>query len=771
MSSTQTQYTVKVPLNPVSFPTTDKVVIWDASEGKFNLGSNSDCTKWEYNTGTTEVGISQYQVRFNNSTIASSTEIYIHKDALNGSNNWSDYFIKLTKTLCCTLTVKIPGVDDDYIVFDYNSSGSTFNGTYLKFLVSDTFAAPLVNDSNFTINNGEPLCLNFDLYRCENTLSPAGDTGTTENVPCEEYYQYSATTLNPISGSSDSDIFDITLLGNDGQGQFTLGLTGGTANSISIGDTVFLYITYTTYWGQQLSVPNIVNNMSLLFNGWNSNSTQTTGESLTLSTTQNPVFDDTNGYMVVECQVTDLTNGLSSGLNDLSKWCLTISEIPHPEEVCRGIYFQSIVNPNTWTASAFGSDISINGQPTIAGTLLNTIGGAGIITQLSNEIVCELPQGIYAFAQFDSNGDDTSSFWNSVIPGDVIRYKYIYDANYTSEGDYLDIHVFNIQTYTDTNGDEIYTVYGGIIDSFFDTPNDCSDAFNKPDNLICVNRIGYQELASLINNGYNGSISSLSSLRPSNNGEVSVDNSDIESITTLKIKNLDNVSSDFSTIFRTDISEVTLNYNKRKITYSVTGQTYNNGTDDVELNLGNIVYNGFTFTGGTIGYDYTTLVLDYSIFLTFDYTTVITPNSNSLVTSNGTSTSVVAKTAMTYDDQILTLNTDIKNYGDFYQRSSVIDITSDGTHTVHSIPSSSGNGFSFVYYVIEKTSGALRAGNVLVGTDGTNITYTDNSTPDAGGNTNDIEFKARLNLGNVNLDASVTNSTTWVVKIKSEILF
>ena len=35
--STETQYTVKVPLNPTGFPETDRVVIWDESEGRFNI--------------------------------------------------------------------------------------------------------------------------------------------------------------------------------------------------------------------------------------------------------------------------------------------------------------------------------------------------------------------------------------------------------------------------------------------------------------------------------------------------------------------------------------------------------------------------------------------------------------------------------------------------------------------------------------------------------------------------------------------------------------
>ena len=772
MSSTVTQYTVKVPLNPLGFPSTNRNVIWNSSEGKFNLSdsSGSNCTKWIYDSVTTPGGISQYEVRFNNSDLTLATEIYVHKDSFDGSNDWSDYFSKLVKTLCCTLTVRIPTNENDFIVYDYDSSGSSFNGTYLTFSVSDTWAAPLVTDSNFTVSSGDTLCLDFDLFRCENTLSPGGDTGTTENVPCNDYFQYSATTLSPISGSNDPDIFNITLPGNGGDGQFTLGIPSGTVNTLTVGDTVYLYITYTNYWGDNAISINFDYNQSLLFTGWNNNSTQTTGESIVINTTQPPTFNNTDGYLVIQGTVQELTSGLSNGLDNLSKWCLDVHDLPPAEDdICRGTYVQSIVNPNDWTTTLFSSNIAVDGTILTNDTLLNTIGGAGLFQNFANEIICELPQLVFGFSRYDSLGDDTSGFWLTVIPGDIVRYKFLYNSAYLSEGDYVDLHVSMIQTYGDINGDEVYVVYGSVIDSYFAPPNNCSSVFNKPENIVCVNRVGFQQL--IPQEGYNGSISSLSSTRPSSNGEVSVDNSDIKSITTLKLYEVDNASSNFANILRTGISKVTLNYNKRSITYSVTGQTYNSGTNDVEFNLGGIEYDGFTLTGGTTGFSFTTLVVDYSVFVTFEYATVLDPNSTSLVVSDGSSTTVTAKTAMTYDDQILLLNTDVKQIGDSYQRSVTTELNSNGTHVIQTIPSVSGNGFNFNYYVNEKTSGGLRSGNVMAGTNGTVITYTDNSTPDVGGSTRDIEFTVTLNSGNVILSAVVTNSTTWVVKIKTEILF
>jgi hypothetical protein len=174
--ATETQYTVKVPLNPTGFPSTDKVVIWDTSEGMFNLSDvagGSSCIKWYYDTTTTPGGIASTNVRFNNTDITGATEIYIHKDALSGSNDWSSYFNKLTKHYCCTLTVSTPDNPNHYIVFDFDKDNSLWTGTYLKFVVSGSVSAPLVNDSDFpTLSVRDELCLSFDLFLCEPVKNP-----------------------------------------------------------------------------------------------------------------------------------------------------------------------------------------------------------------------------------------------------------------------------------------------------------------------------------------------------------------------------------------------------------------------------------------------------------------------------------------------------------------------------------------------------------------------------------------------------------------------
>ncbi len=45
----------------------------------------------------------------------------------------------------------------------------------------EEFSAPLVNDSYFTgLTDGQELCLDFDLFRCENLQTPGGGGGPRE---------------------------------------------------------------------------------------------------------------------------------------------------------------------------------------------------------------------------------------------------------------------------------------------------------------------------------------------------------------------------------------------------------------------------------------------------------------------------------------------------------------------------------------------------------------------------------------------------------------
>lgn len=152
-----------------------------------STGTTSDnCTKWFYNTGTTATGISTGQIRFNNSNITGATEIYIHKDSGSGSNNWYGYFKKLVESLCCTLKIRIPNGEHNYLIYDFDDENSTLENDYLKFVVSNIWGAPLLNDSDFiTLFNNDELCIEFDLFECvkyQKTVDVDVNTNGNHNI-------------------------------------------------------------------------------------------------------------------------------------------------------------------------------------------------------------------------------------------------------------------------------------------------------------------------------------------------------------------------------------------------------------------------------------------------------------------------------------------------------------------------------------------------------------------------------------------------------------
>jgi hypothetical protein len=64
----------------------------------------------------------------------------------------------------------------------------------------------------------------------------------------------------------------------------------------------------------------------------------------------------------------------------------------------------------------------------------------------------------------------------------------------------------------------------------------------------------------------------------------------------------------------------------------------------------------------------------------------------------------------------------------------------------------------------------MRAGVVMSVWDATSATFTDNSTPDLNGSTEEISFTVTNDGTNVSLNAVVT-SGTWEVKVGTRIIF
>jgi hypothetical protein len=115
----------------------------------------------------------------------SATEIYISFTANTGPTNiWSDYFFKLVYGgFCCHLTVSNPNSEDQYLVFDFDNTSSTYESAdgYLKFVASTTWANPLIDDPTFTTySDRTDICLSFDFFRCpSSTPGSSGTSGTS----------------------------------------------------------------------------------------------------------------------------------------------------------------------------------------------------------------------------------------------------------------------------------------------------------------------------------------------------------------------------------------------------------------------------------------------------------------------------------------------------------------------------------------------------------------------------------------------------------------
>jgi len=672
--ATQTQYTVKVPLNPTSLPSTDKIVVWNVSEGRFNLSDGeSQCVRWEYSTSTTPTGISVGQVRFNNSNIESATEIYIHIDAVSGSNDWEDYFTKLVRTLCCTLTISKPNNPDDYVIFDYDSENSVLFGSYLKFAVSNVWAAPLVSDGGFTtLNDRDELCLSFDLFRCENTNTPGGGGGEVTQ-PCYSYWQYSATTLSAVTSVNDVDINDFTLGGNGGNGQFTIGLTGDTLSTytLSVGDPIFIHITESNYWGDPANAMDIDSSSQVILTQWNSNGTSTTGEQIIIETSSF-LFSQNNGYVVFGGEITQITSGLSSGISDGSFFCIEVFDITHPstEDItCDGYTFRMGVFDidGSINLESTNNEYQFDGTEISNGDAIGDVAGGGIYAatwSLNYDGYGLCPPFNYKqflFAQTDNNGNDTSSFFENLVVGDKFRYLCLYDDVVNSAGDYITVEIIqDVTTSTDTSGNTFYILKGLVLLDESDIIN-CTLFFSKPNNLICVNEVsqiaqsppppGSDEIPYIVER-----IGSFE--RPTVTGSTSIESSDITSLsgTTLRVTNIDSTGTNNTNRITSTISYVTMSYLGCEITYEVDSQV-SAGTNPTyeEITLGDIVTNGFNSPRG-VKYSASTISTGTSMNIRFDTSAsnvVINPGEDRLTTSNGSTNKVVAQPNLKFSGDVL----------------------------------------------------------------------------------------------------------------------
>ena len=101
----------------------------------------------------------------------------------------------------------------------------------------------------------------------------------------------------------------------------------------------------------------------------------------------------------------------------------------------------------------------------------------------------------------------------------------------------------------------------------------------------------------------------------------------------------------------------------------------------------------------------------------------------------------------------------VVNDGSIKQNSISVSGMTTGTTNVMVISKTSCNALFFDYFVKETGTSAYRSGTVMCVQDGTNVSYTDNSTPDLNASTNGITLSTQISSGNVVLVATITSGT------------
>jgi hypothetical protein len=124
---------------------------------------------------------------------------------------------------------------------------------------------------------------------------------------------------------------------------------------------------------------------------------------------------------------------------------------------------------------------------------------------------------------------------------------------------------------------------------------------------------------------------------------------------------------------------------------------------------------------------------------------------NVLTVQNGTGTN----TLQVQGDGKLTLN------GPIVLNTSSSSGLTTGTTSIVSFTASAGNGAYFDYH-LSGFSNERRTGTIMSTWNGSNVAFTDTSTPDLNGSTRAIEFNVAVITGNVTLQSVVT-SGTWSV--------
>jgi hypothetical protein len=171
--STETQYTVKVPLNPTGFPETDRVVIWDESEGRFNISKGFNCQlQYKWSTLGLSSSVPQQTLLLSTGSFSAST-VFSNFVGLSYTgypgNDYTNYLSGITSAYFLITQLTDP---DYYVAFQGNLLTQNSTQTVFK-IVDSTFSSSSPIGSG-TPANDEILCVSINPINVNNTTGSTG---------------------------------------------------------------------------------------------------------------------------------------------------------------------------------------------------------------------------------------------------------------------------------------------------------------------------------------------------------------------------------------------------------------------------------------------------------------------------------------------------------------------------------------------------------------------------------------------------------------------
>ena len=171
--STETQYTVKVPLNPTGFPETDRVVIWDESEGRFNISKGFNCQlQYKWSTLGLSSLVPQQTLLLATGSFSAST-VFSNFVGLSYTgypgNDYTNYLSGITSAYFLITQLTDP---DYYVAFQGNLLTQNSTQTVFK-IVNNTFSSSSPIGSG-TPANDEILCVSINPINVNNTTGSTG---------------------------------------------------------------------------------------------------------------------------------------------------------------------------------------------------------------------------------------------------------------------------------------------------------------------------------------------------------------------------------------------------------------------------------------------------------------------------------------------------------------------------------------------------------------------------------------------------------------------